>query len=102
MSPKGDEGCVVKSSHRDVKQAHAEAPSTSRSKGNEIVIFVSLSPPLQRPPSRPSRLLPDLLMLFFRLSAYGMSEIYMADQNFGSVSRSDTVSLIQRAAESLV
>lgn len=54
MSPKrGDEGCVVKSSHRDVKQAHAEASPRVQKEMKYLFDFFFL-PPSSRLPFHPA------------------------------------------------
>lgn len=61
----GDEGCVVKSSRGDVKQAHAEASPQVQKEMKYLFDFCFTF----FPPKLPSCPLSDLLMLFLRSSA---------------------------------
>lgn len=64
MILKGDQGCVVKSSHSDVKQGHAEASPQVQKEMKYLFEFCFTFNPPKPPPSLPSCPLPDLLMLF--------------------------------------
>lgn len=99
MSLRGIEGCVVKSSRYDVKQAHAGAsPQHFKTKWNTLSSFVSLF--------STGRLLSFHLSPFARFINVILDIIYImyvrdlhARPHFGSVSRPDTASVTRGAAE---
>lgn len=93
MILKGDDGCVVKSSHSDVKQGHAEAsPQVQKEMKYLFEFCFTFNPPQASsfpsilPITRFINVILDIICIMYVRDLYGWPD-------FALVSRSDKVSL---------